>query len=136
MYCLINICIRTLTSGIRKRNRWTRLCTSPPLVSEGDLWWCATGENVGVEVGGKSKNFTRPIVVIKKFGRLGFLGIPTTTQERKGTWYIAFIHKGIHETAMLSQARIFSYKRLDRKMGTLDDQDFKNIKEAYLRLFQ
>ena len=106
-----------------------------PLTTEGDLWWCAIGENVGVEVGGKSRNFTRPVVIIKKFGRLGFLGIPTTTKERNGTWYVTFIHKGVHETAMLSQARIFSYKRLDRKMGTLDGEDFKKVKEAYIRLF-
>lgn len=108
---------------------------NPPLVTEGDLWWCAVGENVGVEVGGKSTNFTRPIIILKKFGRLGFLGIPTTTKNRVGTWYVSFVHKGIHETAMLSQARMFSYKRLDRKMGTLDGEDFKNVKEAYIRLF-
>ena len=108
---------------------------NPPLVSEGDMWWRAIGENVGVEVGGKSKNFTRPVVILKKFGRLGFLGVPTTTRGRTGTWYVPFVHKGVHETAMLSQARIFSYKRLDRKMGTLDGEDFKNVKEAYIRLF-
>jgi mRNA interferase MazF len=99
------------------------------------LWWYSVGENVGVEVSGKSETFTRPVIILKKFGRLGFLGIPTTTNPRKGCWYVAFIHRGIHETAMLSQARIFSYKRLDRKMGTLDDVDFKNVKEAYVRLF-
>lgn len=108
----------------------------PPLITEGDLWWCAVGENVGVEVGGKSKNFTRPVIILKKFGRLGFLGIPTTTQERSGTWYVSFVHKRVLETAMLSQARIFSYKRLDRKMGTLDGEDFKKVKEAYVRLFK
>lgn len=107
----------------------------PPLTSEGDLWWCAVGENVGVEISGKSDNFTRPVIILKKFGRLGFLGIPTTTKKRVGSWYVAFVHKGISETAMLSQARIFSYKRLDRKMGTLDDADFHNVKEAYVRLF-
>ncbi len=107
----------------------------PPLTTEGDLWWCAIGENVGVEVGGKSKNFTRPVIILKKFGRSGFLGIPTTTKERKGTWYVSFVHKGIHEVAMLSQARIFSYKRLDSKMGTLDGADLKKVKEAYVCLF-
>ncbi len=108
---------------------------APPMISEGDLWWCAIGENVGVEAGGKSKNFTRPVIVLKKFGRLGFFGIPTTTnKERTGTWYVSFIHKGIHEIAMLSQARILSYKRLDKKMGTLDAEDFKKVKEAFVRL--
>ena len=36
---------------------------------------------------------------------------------------------------MLNQARTFSYKRLGKKMGTLDGTDFKNVKEAYIRLF-
>ena len=107
----------------------------PPLITEGDLWWCAIGENVGIEVAGKSTDFTRPVVVLKKFGRVGFLGIPTTTKERTGTWYVSFTHKGIPETAMLNQARVLSYKRLNRQMGTLDDSDFKNVKEAYVRLF-
>src|SRR3989344_3332864 len=108
---------------------------NPPLVSEGDMWWCAIGENVGIEAGGKSGNFTRPVVVLKKFGRLGFLGIPTTTKQRTGTWYVSFTYKGIAEVAMLSQARVLSYKRLDKKMGTLAPGDFKNVKEAYIRLF-
>lgn len=108
----------------------------PPLVSEGDLWWCATGENIGTETSGKGNDFTRPIIILKKFGRISFLGIPTTTRKQKGSWYVAFKHKGIDETAMLNQARVFSYKRLHSKMGTLDDQDFKNVKEAYIRLFR
>lgn len=107
----------------------------PPLFTEGDLWWCAVGENVGIEVNGKSTDFTRPVIILKKFGRLGFLGIPTTTQHRTGSWYVSFTHKGIGETAVLSQARVFSYKRLHSKMGTLDQTDFKNVKEAYVRLF-
>ena len=47
---------------------------------------------------------------------------------------MSFMHKGIKETAVLSQARVLSYKRLHRKMGTLDETDFKNVKEAYVRL--
>ena len=107
----------------------------PPFITEGDLWWCAVGENVGIEINGKSADFTRPVIVLKKFGRLGFLGIPTTTQSRTGSWYVSFIHKGTSETAVLSQGRAFSYKRLHSKMGTLDQTDLRKVKEAYARLF-
>lgn len=107
---------------------------NPPLTSEGDIWWCSIGENVGVEIGGKNERFTRPVVVLKKFGRLGFLAIPTTTKKREGSWYVPFSHKGVIEIAMLSQARLVSYKRLDKRMGTLDEADFKRIKEAYISL--
>lgn len=109
---------------------------NPPLVNEGDFWWCAIGENVGVEISGKGQNFTRPVIVLKKFGKLAFFGIPTTTNlKREGTWYAPFKHKGVHEVAMLTQARMFSYKRLDRKMGELNDKDYKKVKEAFCRLF-
>ena len=101
---------------------------------EGDLWWCAIGENVGIEASGKGENFTRPVIVLKKFGRLAFFGIPVTTTKRAGSWYAPFKHKGILETALLMQARTFSYKRLDRKMGELDETDFRSVKEAFVRL--
>jgi mRNA interferase MazF len=107
----------------------------PPLVKEGELWWCAIGENVGIETSGKGKNFTRPVIILKKFGRLAFFGIPTTTKKREGTWYVSFTHQDVDETALLSQARMFSYKRLDRKMGELAETDFANVKEAFVRLF-
>jgi hypothetical protein len=107
---------------------------NPPLVNEGDLW-CAIGENVGIETSGKGENFTRPVIIFKKFGRLAFFGIPTTTKERKGSWFVSFKYKDINEVAMLTQARIFSYKRLDRKMGEIKDTDFKKVKEAFKCLF-
>ena len=108
----------------------------PPMVREGELWWCSVGENVGVEVSGKGQGFTRPVIVLKKFGRLAFFGIPTTTNlERMGSWYVLFKHKGIDEVAMLTQARMFSYKRLSTRMGELDGKDYKRVKETFCRLF-
>ena len=106
----------------------------PPLLREGDLWWCSVGENVGIEVNGKSGDFTRPVIIVKKFGRLGFLGVPTSTKQRTGTWYVSFSHQRIEEIALLSQVRVFSYKRLHSKMGELDSADLRNVKEALARL--
>lgn len=108
----------------------------PPLVKEGEMWWCVIGENVGVETLGKGENFTRPVIVLKRFGRLAFFGIPTTTNTgRSGSWYVSFVHKGTREVAMLSQARMFSYKRLFSRMGELSEEDFERTKEAFVRLF-
>ncbi|HEY4489355.1 MAG TPA: type II toxin-antitoxin system PemK/MazF family toxin [Candidatus Paceibacterota bacterium] len=107
----------------------------PPLVNEGDLWWCAISENVGVEICGKGQNFTRPVIVIKKFGRHAFFRIPLTTKRHEGTWYMPLRYKNINQVVLLSQARFLSYKRLDRKMGELDSEDFKKVKEAFVSLF-
>ncbi len=108
---------------------------NPPFIRVGDLWWCSIGENVGVEVNGKGRNFTCPIIILKKFERQAFFGIPTTTKYRDGNWYVLFSFKGITEYAMLTQARMFSYKRLGQKIGSVDEKSLETIKEAFSRLF-
>lgn len=44
-------------------------------ISEREVWWVAVGENVGVEINGKSGRFSRPVLVYKKLSKFGFLGI-------------------------------------------------------------
>jgi hypothetical protein len=39
---------------------------SPPLVTAGDIWWASIGENVGSEINGKSRLFSRPVIIFKK----------------------------------------------------------------------
>jgi mRNA interferase MazF len=60
----------------------------PLYFNEGEIWWCAVGENIGIEINGKGKLFSRPVFVYKKLSKDGFLGIPLTTQEKKGSWFI------------------------------------------------
>jgi mRNA interferase MazF len=84
---MANIFIKRFLQWIGIKQKLDANDFHPPLVNEGDLWWCSIGENVGVEVSGKGVNFTRPVIVLRKFGRLAFFGIPTTTNtDRKGTW--------------------------------------------------
>ncbi len=54
------------------------------LFKEGEIWWCSIGMNVGTEIFGKGRRFTRPVLVFKKFGSYSFLGIPITSQEKEG----------------------------------------------------
>lgn len=107
----------------------------PPLVSEGQLWWASLGENVGFEINGKSKHFTRPVIIFKVLSNGFYFVIPTTTQFRKGSWYVNFQLKGITETACLQQARPLDYKRLYSKVGRLDDLDFERVKEGFKNLY-
>ena len=62
----------------------------PPLVSEGDIWWASIGENVGSEVNGKSNLFSRPVIIYRKLAHGFYFVVPTTTQDRKGTWFVGF----------------------------------------------
>src|SRR3989304_4400407 len=91
----------------------------PPLVSEGEIWWASVGVNIGSEIGGKSALFSRPVIILKKLAHGFYFVIPTTTQKRKGSWYIDFRQQGQDMVACLQQARAIDHRRLSSMLGTL-----------------
>lgn len=107
----------------------------PVFFKEGDIWWCALGENIGVEINGKGATFSRPVFVYKKLSRDGFVGIPLSTKLKEGTWYVQFTFKENEVCANLSQIRTFSASRMLEKMGALDEGDVEKIKSGFLRLY-
>lgn len=107
----------------------------PRFFKEGDIWWCAVGENIGVEINGKGATFTRPVFVYKKLSREGFLGIPLSTQLKQGSWYVSITFQDKHICANMAQARVFSAARMSEKMGALDEGDMTKIKSGFLRLY-
>ena len=84
---------------------------------EGELWWAALGENIGIEINGKNEMFSRPILIFRKFGPEGFLAIPLTSQMHDGLWYTSFVHNDKYECALLSQIKVMDVRRLFRRMG-------------------
>ena len=109
---------------------------SVPKVSEGDIWWCGLGENVGVEINGKNEDYSRPVIVFKKLSHLCFLAIPLTSQPHDGTWYVEFNFRGKQEYAVLTQIRMMSASRLYNRMGKLSAGDYKKIKNGFKRLIK
>lgn len=106
-----------------------------PAIKEGEIWWCAMGENIGVEINGKNDVFSRPVLVFKKLSRFGFVGIPLTSQTHEGDWYIKFRFQNKNEIAVLAQVRVFSVSRLYSKMGRVDETDLARIKEGFRSLY-
>lgn len=106
-----------------------------PAVKDGEVWWCAMGENVGVEINGKSNTFARPVLIFKKLSRYGFLAIPLTSQPHVGSWYASFRFQGKEQVAVLAQIRVISVARLYRKIGSIDDNDKTVIREAFRALY-
>lgn len=102
-----------------------------PAVKQGEVWWCAVGQNVGVEIDGKGSRFVRPVLVYKKLSRLGFLGIPLTTQTHDGNWYVPFVFQSKQQFAVLAQARAFSILRIYRRMGTIPENDFDLVIDGF-----
>ena len=107
---------------------------SLPIIHENDIWWCSFGENVGVEINGKNQLFSRPVFILKKLSRYGFIGIPLSSQQKTGSWYVNFDFQGKQQVAVLSQIRTFSVSRLSSYMGRLDKNDSLKIKNAFTKL--
>lgn len=106
-----------------------------PHIKEGEIWWCAVGENVGVEINGKGVNFARPVLVFKKLNRYYFYGIPLTTKEHYGVWYASFIFKGRTEYACLAQSKSISSSRLYSKLGEVPESDLKKVAQGLHNLY-
>ncbi len=106
-----------------------------PEFSERDIWWCSLGLNVGHEEDGKNNDFERPVCVLRKFNKDMFIGLPLTSAEKDSPYY--FPHT-LHETAgsiILSQGRLLSAKRLQRKLGRMSRGKFGELRTKYTKLF-
>ncbi len=101
---------------------------------EREIWWASLGTNIGYEEEGKNESFERPILVIKKFNRFILWAIPITSKNTTGKYYYQFDYKGEKFSAILSQLRVLSSKRLSRKVRTLSGKDFNRIRTAIKEL--
>lgn len=108
--------------------------SSKPRVSEGEIWWCGMGKNVGVEINGKNENFSRPVIVYHVFGRLSFLAVPLTTKPKTGSWYVPFQFHGRTETAVLCQIKSMSTTRVYERIGKIDKEDFAKVEAGLIAL--
>ena len=106
-----------------------------PHVSEGELWWASLGENVGAEINGKSRDFSRPVLIFRKLSSGFYFVIPLTTQMRTGSWYVSYQQGDKECTACLHQARSIDYRRLHSRLGELDEVDFLRVQEAFQKLY-
>ena len=106
------------------------------LFNTGEVWWCSVGLNVGMESCGKGEQYHRPILILKKLSRNICIGIPLSTQTKIGTWFTDITIHGETRCALLYQIRMFSTKRFQRRLATLDRLDFKKIKQKLEQLLE
>ena len=109
---------------------------SKVIFKQGDFWWCSLGVNIGEEMFGKGKKFTRPILIFRKFTSNSFLGLPITKQEKQGSWYVEITIHSEKRWIMLNQARVLDKKRLTNRIGVLDDNDFEKVKEKFIEFYK
>lgn len=99
---------------------------------ERDIWWCSVGVNVGREQQSQTENFSRPVVIIKRFTPDIFLAVPLTTQIKKDRFRICIKIGEIQNDALILHMRSYDRKRLIRKVCMLPDKEFKKITKAIL----
>jgi mRNA interferase MazF len=97
---------------------------------EGEIWWVFLGLNVGIEIDGRGSEFSRPVLVLKKYNQYSFLALPLTTSPQTNKYRIPIgIIAGKKAVANLSQLRNIDSKRLINKIGSIDFHLFKTVKE-------
>lgn len=80
--------------------------------------------NVGFEVLGKGASFSRPVLILRKFNKNTFLGIPMTTSEKKGYFRYPYTLGGEDGYLLLDQVRAFDIKRLEDLIARMHPNEF------------
>lgn len=97
---------------------------------ECEVWWCQIGANIGVELIGKGKNFTRPVLIIKKYNKRQFFGALMTSSPNDNGFHFLISKEGEKISKVcLSQLRTFDAKRLS-------PHDNGSIKTVSVTLFE
>jgi mRNA interferase MazF len=122
--------------NIRKQYLQETSVTDKIYFKEGDIWWCALGINIGSESFGKGHHFRRPILVIKKLSAELCIALPLTSREKEGSWFVDITLEDQKRWVMLYQIRSLHKKRFQYKIATLNDEDFRRVKEKLETLLE
>jgi len=97
---------------------------------EGEVWMSSVGVNVGYEQNGSEDNFSRPMLIIKKFNNHMFWAIPLSTKQKDFDFYFNYTDPNDQKvSAILAQMKLVSVKRLKRDIYIIDKELFEEIKE-------
>lgn len=102
--------------------------------NEGDVWISKIGVNIGVEQDGSVIDFTRPVLVIKKFNNHMYWILPLSSKQKNLDFYYNFVDKDQNNVSViLAQLRVSSVKRFIRKIYEIDKSDYNLIKSQLIK---
>ena len=133
--------VRQMNDYVPRLRDWfelkKRLSTkeSPLFFKEGEIWWCSIGFNLGDEIYGKGELFNRPVLIFKKFTSNSFLGLPLTSKDKRGSWYVSVQHTTGKSCVVLNQARVLDKRRLTKRMCAIDDFEYERVRSNFLSLY-
>ena len=103
----------------------------PMQFREREILFIAMGQNIGFEQYGKGEEFLRPVVVVKKFNKHLFLGIPLSSKLKLGYFFHNITFKKRVNTALLLQSKTFDSKRIKYRLATLSENQFNKLVGKY-----
>ena len=96
----------------------------------GEVWICILGKNIGREQNGGSDNFSRPVLIVKKFNNEIFWILPLSTKQKDIDFYYNFTDLNNEKASViLSQIRLIHIKRFERKVYDMPSKDMLEIKK-------
>jgi len=96
---------------------------------EREVWWCAIGTNIGSEEDGKNRDFSRPVVILKKFSDQNFMAAPFTTSLKTGKYLFRVPFTIKKESIIFSQIRFLDVRRLINKISKIDSSTFLQLQK-------
>ncbi|OGE84425.1 MAG: hypothetical protein A2846_02570 [Candidatus Doudnabacteria bacterium RIFCSPHIGHO2_01_FULL_49_9] len=100
-----------------------------------EVWMCSIGRNIGFEQNGGGENFSRPVLVVKKFNNQMFWTAPLSTKQKQFDFYYNFTDPNSQNVSViLAQLRLISVKRFHRKMYEMKLNEFAEI-QSLLKQF-
>jgi mRNA interferase MazF len=92
----------------------------PAFPKDGEVWMCSLGKNLGREQDGGSQDFSRPVLIVKKFNNEIFWVVPLSTKQKPLNFYFNYNDpSGAPVAAVLAQLRLVSINRLRRDIYVL-----------------
>lgn len=116
----------------RKKKTDRKILSSSVFYHEREVWWCAIGMNIGSEMDGKNAYFERPVLVVRHINKEQFFGVPLTSKDKKGKYFISVEYGEGNGSVCLSQFKTLSTKRMLRKIGMVNKKDFYNVKNRFI----
>jgi mRNA-degrading endonuclease toxin of MazEF toxin-antitoxin module len=107
-----------------------------PFFHEREVWMASWGINVGHEQNGRGSQFLRPVLILKKLSPSLFWGIPLTSRNKKGSWYISIHHQGRKSMGIISQIKTIDSRRIKYHMGTISEEEHGKIIIAITSIFK
>ena len=97
---------------------------------EGEIWWAHIGLNIGYEIDGKQDDFSRPVLILKKYNQFSFLALPLSSKAKENIYWLSVgIVDNRHAYGNLSQLRNIDSKRLINKVTHISAEQLLDIKK-------